>query len=102
MADGIDGGLQEMQAPALQAPVDSTTAHPEVQQLLASDDAILPRRYLRHCGINRLLASSLIASLSTTTYMGARGRLAGHPRSLPRESARVARTIEISWNGCVP
>lgn len=83
MTHGIDGGLQQMQAPAFQPPVDPTTAHPEVQQLFSSDDTVLSLGELRYCGIQRLL-HLVSASLSMTTYMGARDRLGWHAGSLPR------------------
>lgn len=74
MANCIDPVVQQVQAPQLEPVVHRPLTKPQLKQLVAPDNPVLPPRQLRDCGVPW---TPSIASLSLTPYIGVKDRLDG-------------------------
>lgn len=67
MTYGVDTGMQGIQPANVDPPLDPPSAEAQFQQLLSSDNPVLP---LRQLSDRRLIGPSLLASPRQYTYMG--------------------------------
>ncbi len=86
--DRVDGWVEEVQSGAPQAAADRAGSHPEVQQLLAGNDAILA---FREAGDQAIWA----LRLHLDPDIGLRCKLGGHGTRLAGRPSEVARCRSI-------
>jgi hypothetical protein len=77
MANCIDPVVQQVKAPQLKPVVHRSFTEPDLQQLMAPDNPMLPPRQLRDHDIPR---APFLASLYLTPHIGVKDRLGEHGR----------------------
>ena len=92
MSHGIDAWVEEMKPSGCEPMLNRILTKLHLEQLSPSHHPVLPLRQPRHLSIDRPLS----ASPRETAYIAVNGGLAGHARSVPGKSARVARRSQIS------